>query len=60
MKNRTGGTKVKDKVERIAKGIFEYELPKLLLSEETLSISVCAGETFCGKFSVYNLSLIHI
>lgn len=57
MKNRTGGTKVKDKVERIAKGIFEYELPKLLLSEETLSISVCAGETFCGKFSVYNRAL---
>lgn len=48
---------MKDKVERLAKGIFEYELPQLLLSEETISVSVCAGEAFCGKFSVYNREL---
>ncbi|MCH5273712.1 MAG: hypothetical protein J1E35_08560 [Lachnospiraceae bacterium] len=45
---------MKDKVERLAKGVFEYEQPELLLSEEMLSISVSAGETFCGKISVYN------
>ncbi|MBQ9766964.1 MAG: hypothetical protein IJW37_02535 [Lachnospiraceae bacterium] len=45
---------MKDKVERLAKGIFEYEQPELLLSEEMLSVSVAAGESFCGKFSVYN------
>ncbi len=45
---------MKDKVERLAKGIFEYEQPELLLSEEMLSISISAGESFCGKFSVYN------
>lgn len=45
---------MKDKVERLAKGLFEYEQPELLLSEETLSVSVVAGGVFCGKFSVYN------
>lgn len=45
---------MKDKIERLAKGIFEYEQPELLLSEEMLSISVSAGEVFCGKFSVCN------
>ncbi|MDD6035276.1 MAG: DUF5717 family protein [Lachnospiraceae bacterium] len=48
---------MKEKVERFAKGIFEYEQPELLLSEETLSISVSAGETFCGFFSVSNRDL---
>lgn len=48
---------MKDKVERLAKGIFEYEQPELLLSEEMLSISVSAGEVFCGKFSVCNRSM---
>lgn len=45
---------MKDKVEKLAKGIFEYEQPELLLSEEMLSIDVSAGESFCGNFSVYN------
>ncbi len=45
---------MKDKIERLAKGIFEYEQPELLLSEEMLSISVSAGEVFCGKISVCN------
>ena len=45
---------MKDKVERLAKGIFEYEQPEILLSEETLSVEVSAGEVFCGVFSVCN------
>lgn len=45
---------MKDKVERLAKGIFDYEQPELLLSEEMLFVSVASGESFCGKFSVYN------
>lgn len=43
---------MKDKVERLAKGKFEYEQPELLLSEEALSISVFEGEDFSGKFTV--------
>ncbi|MBQ8798802.1 MAG: hypothetical protein IJZ55_04465 [Lachnospiraceae bacterium] len=45
---------MKDKVERLAKGVFEYEQPALLVSEETLSVEVSAGEVFCGVFSVRN------
>lgn len=45
---------MKDKVERLAKGVFEYEQPDVLISEEMLSIEVSAGEVFCGNFSVYN------
>ena len=45
---------MKDKVERLAKGIFEYEQPELLVSEEMISVEVSAGEVFCGKFSVRN------
>lgn len=48
---------MKDKVERLAKGIFEYEQPEMLLSEESLEINVATGETFCGHFSVYNRKL---
>ena len=48
---------MKDKVERLAKGMFEYELPEVLVSEEALSVEVSAGETFCGKFSVHNRDL---
>ncbi len=47
---------MKDKVERLAKGVFEYEQPALLVSEEMLSIEVSAGEVFCGVFSVRNRS----
>lgn len=45
---------MKDKVERLAKGIFEYEQPAIVISEETISAEVPAGEVFCGKFSVHN------
>ena len=48
---------MKDKVERLAKGIFEYEQPDVLVSEESLSVEVSAGEAFCGKFSVHNRDL---
>ncbi len=48
---------MKDKVERLAKGIFEYEPTDILVSEESLSVEVSAGETFCGKFSVRNRKL---
>ena len=45
---------MKDKVERLAKGIFEYEQPAIVISEEEISAEVPAGELFCGKFSVRN------
>lgn len=45
---------MKDKIERLAKGVFEYEQPEILLSEEMLSVEVSPGEVFCGVFSVGN------
>ena len=48
---------MKDKVERLAKGYFEYEQPELLLSEEELSIEISEGETACGLFSVRNRAM---
>lgn len=48
---------MKDKVERLAKGIFEYEQPDVVVSEESLSVEVSAGEAFCGKFSVRNRNM---
>lgn len=45
---------MKDKVERLAKGMFEYEQPEVLVSEESLFLEVTAGEIFCGKFFVRN------
>ena len=45
---------MKDKVERLAKGIFEYEQPAIVISEEMISAEIPAGEVFCGKFSVRN------
>lgn len=48
---------MKDKVERLAKGIFEYDQPDVLISEEMLHIELPAGTAFCGNFSVRNRSL---
>ena len=45
---------MKEKIERLAKGDFEYEQTEVLISEEMLSIEVSAGETFCGVFFVRN------
>lgn len=45
---------MKEKVERLAKGVFEYETPEILLSEEELIITVDAGKNYSGSFIVKN------
>ncbi len=45
---------MKEKVERLAKGVFEYETPGILLSEEELIITVDAGKIFTGSFIIKN------
>ena len=45
---------MKQKIEQLARGIFEYQLPEILLSEEKLQIAAVAGETYCGSFIVKN------
>lgn len=45
---------MKEKVERLAKGIFEYDTPDILLSEEEILISVDAGRSYSGSFTIKN------
>ena len=45
---------MKQKIEQLARGIFEYQLPEILLSEERLRIAAVAGEMYRGSFIVKN------
>ena len=45
---------MKQKIEQLSRGIFEYQLPEILLSEERLQIAAVAGETYRGSFIVKN------
>ncbi len=49
-----GVKRVKEKVERLSKGVFEYESPNILLSEEELLITVEAGKTHSDSFTISN------
>ncbi len=45
---------MKEKIERLAKGIFEYEMPELLVSETDLHVYVEAGMRKTGAICVKN------
>ncbi|MFA9464267.1 MAG: DUF5717 family protein [Velocimicrobium sp.] len=45
---------MKEKMRQLAKEEFEYELPHIFLSEETIQITVEAGKTFIGKVVISN------
>lgn len=45
---------MKEKIERLAKGIFEYEMPELLVSETDLHVYVEAGMKKNGAIRVKN------
>lgn len=46
--------KLKEKVDRLAKGIFEYETPCIIVSREELEISVISGNRYTGSFTIKN------
>lgn len=48
------GGVMKEKIDQLAKGIFKYEQPKLLLSEEFIDITVESGSTYQGSFTICN------
>jgi hypothetical protein len=48
------GEAVKEKIDQLAKGIFKYGQPKLLLSEEFIDITVECGSTYQGSFTICN------
>ncbi len=45
---------MKEKIERLSKGIFEYEMPELLVSDKTLEMVVEAGIRKEGKLYIRN------
>jgi hypothetical protein len=45
---------LKEKIERFSKGNFEYELPFICLSEEEIRLTVEAGKTYEGSFTISN------
>ena len=45
---------MKEKIERLAKGIFEYEMPELLVSETELHVYVEAGLQTFGSIRLKN------
>jgi len=45
---------VKQKIDKLSRGIFEYSLPEIVLSESKLQFSVVAGATYRGSFLVSN------
>lgn len=46
--------KLREKIERFSKGIFEYNTPSIELSDDELGISIVAGTTYKGSFSIKN------
>lgn len=46
--------RLKEKIERFAKGIFEYDSPSISLSENELNITAEAGKLAEGSFTVKN------
>ena len=59
---------MKRRIEQLLNGIFEYEAPRLVVSQEEIRAVLRKGRTFRGEFRVESadkrkvkgLSLIHI
>lgn len=45
---------MREKIDRLSKGIFEYEMPNLLVSEEELILTVNAGSRLQGNIHISN------
>lgn len=45
---------MKEKIDRLSKGIFEYEMPKLLVSEEEIVLTLNAGTKLEGSLHISN------
>lgn len=43
---------MKEKIEQLANGIFEYDRPYLIISEEIIDIIVESGKTYKGNFTI--------
>ncbi|ABX40844.1 DUF5717 family protein [Lachnoclostridium phytofermentans] len=45
---------MKEKIEQLAKGVFIYNLPEVILSEESLELYVECGSIYRGSFTIQN------
>ncbi len=45
---------MKEKIERLSKGIFEYEQPEIVLSQDALNLFISEGEVQTGSFVISN------
>ncbi|MBR6359553.1 MAG: hypothetical protein IKS11_07885 [Lachnospiraceae bacterium] len=45
---------MKEKIERFSKGIFEYEQPEMIVSQDVLDVFVSEGEIKTGEFTITN------
>ncbi|MCR5610199.1 MAG: DUF5717 family protein [Lachnospiraceae bacterium] len=45
---------MKDKLDEINRGKFEYQLPEIIVSEEIIDKSVGYGESYSGSFTISN------
>lgn len=48
------GNYMKEKINQFAKGVFEYDAPKIQLTPQRLELSVDAGEVCHGSFQIGN------
>jgi hypothetical protein len=48
---------MKDKIKKLSKGIFEYELPSIVLSEKRIIHEIEAGKVFKGRFLIKNSAM---
>lgn len=47
-------SRLKEKIEQLSKGVFTYQVPDIILSEEKIEMTVESGKTFQGSFSIKN------
>lgn len=47
---------LKEKINLLSKGIFEYERPEIVVSEEMIQIDVESGNTFTGYFDINSIN----
>ncbi len=45
---------MKEKIEQLAKGVFIYNLPEIILSEESMELYVECGSIYHGNFTIQN------
>ena len=60
MITRGAGDRVKEKVSLLARGIFEYENPEIVVSQENIDIKVEAGKLYEGSFEVNSINGLEI